>query len=65
MKQIAYKSLLCISFFMALLSTYCKVLVSQLDILNKSGVEVIISFLGGILFSFFMLFLLHHLIQRR
>ncbi len=64
MKIKIYNGLFYFSSFMALLAIYCKILVTQLNILLKSDIEIIMSFIYGICLSAFMLFLLHYLIQK-
>lgn len=64
MKTTFHNCLLNISGFMALLSTYCKFMVSKLDILNKSNIQIIILFFVGIVLSYLTLFLLHYLFRR-
>ena len=51
------------SLFFMFLSTYCKIFVSQFNILNKSNVEVIVCFFAGIIYSCLMLILLRCLSQ--
>ena len=64
MKSLFFKTLNYVSYFIALLSIYCKILVSKFNILSKSDVEILISFLGGIVWVSIMLFLLRYLSQK-
>lgn len=64
MKSKIYNYIFNLSFFFMILSIYCKIVVSQFNILSRSDVEIVILFVFGILISYIMLFLLHCLFQK-
>lgn len=64
MKSKIYNYVFNLSFFFMILSIYCKIAVSQFNILSKSDEEIVILFVFGILISYLTLFLLHCLFQR-
>lgn len=63
MKKV-YNLLVCISIFLAWLSCYCRMLISEFTKLQDNNVFVALFFIIGIAVSSIMTFLLHHLFQR-